>query len=297
MNTGGGGRRLPHRDRRRFARHVRRPSDPFSDFFKTFFGGVGAERRRTRGAAAAEHARAAPGRDVEQELELTLEDAFHGVTRRLAIKHDGHARTVDVRIPAGVSDGSRVRVSGEGEQGGGGGAAGDLYLRIRLQPHPHLHAQGAGPAREDRGAGDHGGARRRSDVPTITGKPLRLRVPPTTQNGQVFRLKGHGMPLGGKTQERGDLFADSGHRAAEEQLTPEQREHFEALAKLQGSARQEALEAEATRLAGSALVLPAWAGEQHEPQQIHREGPGSRRRRAAAGRDARARRKSSRSTC
>jgi DnaJ-class molecular chaperone len=207
--------------------------DPFSDFFKTFFGGAeegGAERRGGRGRGG----RARKGRDVEQEMDLTLEDAFQGVTRRLAIKHDGHTRTVDVRIPAGVGDGSRVRVSGEGEQGGGGGGAGDLYLRIRLEPHPvftrkgpDLHTRIRVPVTTAVLGGE-------ADVPTMTGKPLRLRVPPTTQNGQVFRLKGHGMPLNGKTQERGDLFATV-EIELPKSLTPEQREHFEALAKLENA--------------------------------------------------------------
>ena len=205
--------------------------DPFSDFFKTFFGGAeegGSERRGGRGRGA----RVRKGRDVEQEMDLTLEDAFQGVTRRLAIKHDGHTRTVDVRIPAGVGDGSRVRVSGEGEQGGGGAGSGDLYLRIKLQPHPvftrkgpDLHAKIRVPVTTAVLGGE-------ANVPTITGKPLRLRVPPTTQNGQVFRLKGHGMPLSGKTQERGDLFATV-EIELPKALTPEQREHFEALAKLE----------------------------------------------------------------
>ena len=230
MNTGGGSsgyRTVSAED----LRDMFGTEDPFSDFFKTFFGGAdegGPERRGGRGRGA----RARKGRDVEQEMDLTLEDAFQGVTRRLAIKHDGHTRTVDVRIPAGVGDGSRVRVSGEGEQGGGGGGSGDLYLRIKLQPHPvftrkgpDLHAKIRVPVTTAVLGGE-------ADVPTITGKPLRLRVPPTTQNGQVFRLKGHGMPLSGKTQERGDLFATV-EIELPKALTPEQREHFEALAKLE----------------------------------------------------------------
>ncbi len=233
VNTGGGGsgyRTVSPED----LRDMFGTEDPFSDFFKTFFGGGapgGAAPRGGRGRSS----RARAGRDVEQELELTLEDAFQGVTRRLAIKHDGHTRTVDVRIPAGVSDGSRVRVSGEGEQGGGGGAAGDLYLRIRLQPHPiftrkgpDLHAKIRVPVTTAVLGGE-------ATVPTITGKPLRLRVPQTTQNGQVFRLKGHGMTLGGKTPERGDLFAAVDIELPKS-LTPEQREHFEALAKMEQGA-------------------------------------------------------------
>src|SRR5262249_28303213 len=120
-------------------------ADPFSDFFHTFFGGAppGDDAgRRARGARgrAPRH-----GRDVEQEIELGLEDAYHGAMRRLSIKHDGHARTVDVRIPPGVSDGSRVRVSGEGEVGSGGGQSGDLYLRVRLAKHPAFEREGRDP--------------------------------------------------------------------------------------------------------------------------------------------------------
>jgi DnaJ-class molecular chaperone len=202
--------------------------DPFSDFFKTFFGGAepGGQRRSSRGRS-----RGRKGRDVEQELELTLEEAFHGATRRLAVKNDGHARTVDVRIPAGVGDGSRVRVTGEGEHGSGGASSGDLYLRIRLQPHPvfqrkgrDLHVKIQLPLTVAVLGGE-------ADVPTLGGKPLRLRIPPTTQNGQVFRLRGHGMTVVGKPQERGDLYATADVQLPRS-LTPEQRAHFEALAKL-----------------------------------------------------------------
>lgn len=205
-------------------------ADPFSDFFHTFFGGAAAADAQPRGRGG--RARARQGRDVEQELQLGLEDAFHGTTRRLSIKHDGHARTVDVRIPAGVGDGSRVRVSGEGEHGIGGAASGDLYLRVRLAPHPRFERKGRDlytkvsiPLTTAVLGGE-------ADVETLGDKPLRLKIPPTTQNGQVFRLKGHGMPALGKTNEHGDLYATVDVQLPR-QVTPEQRTHFEALQKLE----------------------------------------------------------------
>jgi curved DNA-binding protein len=205
--------------------------NPFSDFFQTFFGGApdpqeaGGRRTRSRGA------RSRAGRDVEQEIELGLEDAYNGTLRRLSITHDGHARTVDVRIPAGVGDGSRVRISGEGEQGTGGAQSGDLYLRIRLAPHPTFDRKGrdlytrvAIPLTTAVLGGE-------AEVTTLGGASLRLKIPPTTQNGQVFRLKGHGMPATGKSSEHGDLYTTVDVQLPKE-LTPEQRKHFEALHEL-----------------------------------------------------------------
>src|SRR5688572_24990464 len=85
--------------------------DPFSDFFRTFFGGA-APRESTGRARGGRSSRAQKGRDIEHGVELTLEEAYHGATRRVSIKEGGHARSVDVRIPAGVKDGSRVRAVG-----------------------------------------------------------------------------------------------------------------------------------------------------------------------------------------
>ena len=217
-------------------------SNPFSDFFTTFFGG-GFEGAAA-GAGAARGARGGrtrqrPGRDVEHELELTLEDAFHGTTRRLALTHDGHARTVDVRIPAGVGDGSRVRVSGEGEHGVGGAASGDLYLRVRLAPHQTFERKGRDlytkvpvPLTTAVLVGE-------AEVQTLAGKPARLRIPTMTQNGQVFRLKGFGMPAVGKANEIGDLYARVDVQMPT-QLSSEERAHYEALAKLSGGAANSA---------------------------------------------------------
>jgi len=205
--------------------------NPFSDFFQTFFGGAAPEGAG-RSARQGRGARTRRGRDVEQDLELTLEDAFHGATRRFAIKHEGHTRSVDVRIPAGVNDGSRVRVTGEGEHGAGGASAGDLYLRVHLLPHPRferrgrdLHVRVQVPVTTAVLGGE-------AEVPSIDGKRLRLKVPSATQNGQVLRLKGHGMPAVGRQEDRGDLYASVDVRLPRS-LTPEQTRLYDALKKLE----------------------------------------------------------------
>ena len=209
-------------------------ANPFSDFFTTFFGGgMGGGGVRGAGAGASGGVRQRSGRDVENEIELSLEEAYNGTTQRLALTQDGHRRTVDVRFPAGVVTGSRVRVSGEGEQGIGGGQAGHLYLRVRLKPHPvfelkdrDLHVRVQVPVATAVLGGE-------ADVQTLSGKPARLRIPPLTQNGQVFRLKGYGMPAVGKADEKGDLYARV-EAQLPTQLTDEEREHYEALRRLSG---------------------------------------------------------------
>ena len=197
--------------------------DPFSDFFRTFFGGSGGGEGRGRGRAP----RSQKGRDIESEAELTLEEAYHGAMRRISITLGGHARSIDVRIPAGVKDGSRVRASGEGEAGSSGGASGDLYLRVRLKPHPVFERKGddlyvkvALPVT----AAVLGGE---AQVPTITGS-VRLKVPETTQPGQIFRLKGHGMPHVGKSDTKGDLYATIDIQLPRS-LSKEQRDTWETV--------------------------------------------------------------------
>jgi DnaJ-class molecular chaperone len=205
--------------------------DPFSDFFHTFFGGSSAAGQAS---ARAGFNRRGPrkGRDAEHDIELGLEDALNGAMRRLSLTHDGEARTVDVRIPAGVTEGSRVRIPGEGEHGTGGGESGDLYLRIHLAPHPKFERRGrdlythvAVPLTTAVLGGE-------AEVRTLAGNALRLKIPPTTQNAQVFRLKGHGLPGTGKAAQMGDLYAIVDVELPRE-ITPEQRVHYEALKKLE----------------------------------------------------------------
>ena len=204
--------------------------DPFSDFFRAFFaGGAPSSGRQPRGGRRAP---ARDGGDLEQDVELSLEEVLGGATRRMTIHQDGSAQTVEVRIPAGVSDGSSVRVAGKGAPGSGGGAAGNLYLRVRVRPHRSFERQGRDlytrveiPLTTAVLGGE-------AETVTLEGRSLRLKIPPGTQNGQLLRLKGHGLPEVGRADDRGDLYARIDVRLPR-RVTAEQRRLYEALAKLE----------------------------------------------------------------
>jgi DnaJ-class molecular chaperone len=197
--------------------------DPFSDFFHTFFGGSGGPQtggRRTRTE------RPRRGRDFQQPIDLTLEEAFTGTTRRLVIPEAEKSRSVDVRIPPGVGDGARVRAAGEGERSAAG--AGDLFLAIHVLPHPrferrgqNLHVRVPVPVTTAVLGGD-------VTVPSLSGSTLRLRVPEGTSSGKVLRLRGHGMPTVGKPDQRGDLYATVEVQVPS-RLSDEQRKLYEQL--------------------------------------------------------------------
>jgi DnaJ-class molecular chaperone len=200
---------------------------PFSDFFNTFFGGMGGDEEPMGGRTRA-RSRARKGQDVEHPFELDLEDAIKGSVQRLQLRHDGHARTVEVRIPAGVTDGSRVRVAGEGGRGTGSAASGDLYLRVQLKPHPVFDVKGRDVytrAKVPVPVAVLGGE---IDVVTPEHKTLRLKLPAGTQSGQKFRLRGHGLPSVGKPDERGDLYANIDIDIPKT-LSEDERRHYEAL--------------------------------------------------------------------
>ena len=169
----------------------------FSDFFEAIFSGAGAVP--TQGGQAA-----ARTRDLEHEVDITLEEAFHGAQRLMEV--DG--RRLEVKIPAGVRTGSRVRMAGEGLAGKSSRAAarGDLYLRINVLPDAAFERRGDDLYCEtgvDLFTALLGGEAR---VPTLAG-PVVLRIPAGTQSGRTFRLSGQGMPKLRSTQERGDLYA------------------------------------------------------------------------------------------
>jgi curved DNA-binding protein len=193
---------------------------PFSDFFHDMFGRGGGA-----GGGGREVEFEMPGSDVETETELTLEEAYRGTTRRVELRGPSGSRAVEVKIPPGVRDGARVRVSGQGGQGRGGGRSGNLYIRVHVLPHPRFRREGddlyvkvAVPLDVALLGGE-------VMVPTPKGTQVQLKVPPETQNGTRLRLRGLGMP---KRGGHGDLYAEVDVRLPLP-LTPEARKLAEAL--------------------------------------------------------------------
>jgi DnaJ-class molecular chaperone len=197
-------------------------SEQFSDYFENLFGGG-------RGRASGGRGFAMPGDDLETDVDLTLREVLTGVTKRVNLREpqpcptcEGsgtlrgrpcptcqgtgmttESKTLEVKIPAGVQDGTRVRVAGKGQPGMNGGKRGDLYLHVIIPPDPIFRRQGADvhitlpvyPWEAALGA----------DVmaPTLT-EPVKVKVPPGSRADGKLRLKGKGLPSA--TGGHGDLF-------------------------------------------------------------------------------------------
>jgi DnaJ-class molecular chaperone len=170
----------------------------FGDMFENMFGrGAQREGAGFRGFAMA-------GADLETDLPVSLREAFTGTSRTLTLPDGrGNSRQIEVRIPAGVRDGERLRVKGKGEPGRGGGPTGDLFFHVHIAPHPVFHRNGSDivvtlpvwPWETVLGTD--------IQVPTLSG-PVRLKIPPGSQPQQRMRLKGKGLPR--RTGGHGDQF-------------------------------------------------------------------------------------------
>ena len=194
----------------------------FSEFFRTFFGGGAAGFGGAEGFGGEDSFQ--PAADAEAEVDLTLSEVLRGTTREVAVS--GSRRRVEVKIPPGVRDGSRVRVAGEGGRGAGG-RRGDLYLRVRVAPDPAFERRGDDlqtTIRVPLTAAVLGGE---AQVTTLEGS-VGIKIPPGTPAGQVFRLRGHGLPRLGEPGARGDLLATLAVDLPRS-LTARQKELFEEL--------------------------------------------------------------------
>ena len=210
---------------------------PFSDFFDQLFGGyprqsgsspfgdiggMGGQRPYTR-----TRQRRQKGRDYDQPVEISLQEAYQGTKRIL--KLDG--RRLEVKIPPGAKNGTKVRIAGAGGPGAMGEEAGDLYLVVQVRPSSRFEREDedlytAVPV--DLYTAVLGGE---VGVPTPEGRSLMLTIPPETQNGQTFRLRDRGMPRLNRPDERGDLYAEVRVELPED-LSEEEKALFEELRRL-----------------------------------------------------------------
>lgn len=186
----------------------------FSDFFEQYFSGArrsGFPDESFPGARAAAGPRKRRGGDIEGDILVTLEEAMHGSIRPVSLQstdpQSGQSKThaFQVRIPAGVTDGRRIRVPGQGEPGSGGAEPGDLYLRVRHAAHPDFHTHGADVFHELDIAPWEAVLGAEIAVPTLDGT-VKLRIPVGSENGQQLRVRSRGLPKG-KSGERGDFYA------------------------------------------------------------------------------------------
>ncbi len=203
-------------------------SEDLGGLFDQLFGRTAGGRTRVRSAPR-------KGNDMEQPVEITLEEAFNGTQRTFSIvdSQSGEARTVEVKIPTGATEGLRVRIAGKGEPGLAGASAGDLYLIVNIKPHllferdgDDLRTKVPTPLYTAVLGGE-------VMVPTPKGGQLALKIPAETANAQRIRLAGQGMPHL-KGDGRGDLYAEITVQLPRN-LSTHEKDLFAELAKQRGS--------------------------------------------------------------
>jgi curved DNA-binding protein len=182
-----------------FVRSGRQQGTPFSEFFEMLFGGMGASMggfgagTTTRPRAGGRSSRA----EAETELSLPLEDMHRGTTRKLTVRLGNAEKVIDVRIPPGARNESRIRIPGGGPQGG------DLYVRLRQETHPKFTVHGDDTETEVAISPWEAVLGASVQVPTLDGY-ADIRVPPGVASGQKLRLRGQGLNVRGGG--RGDHF-------------------------------------------------------------------------------------------
>lgn len=181
----------------------------FSDFFQAFFGGgMGQEdfdvenlfgRRTSRGYTAAGR----KGNDYEMDLDITLDEGFHGVRKTVAFKRDGKRVQLQVKIPKGIQSGEKIRLSGQGGSGSGGGSNGDLYLKVNLTGGKDVELDGLDIRKQVDVFPWEALFGTKKEVETLSEK-LSIKIPAGIQAGKSIRLRGKGYI--DKKGNRGDLF-------------------------------------------------------------------------------------------
>jgi curved DNA-binding protein len=167
-----------------------------------------------------------PGADQEAELEVTVEEAYHGAQRTVTLQGADGQRSFDVRVPAGVTNGQRIRLAGQGGRGGRGGRPGDLYFVIRIARHPRYRVDGR-DLYVDLPLAPWEAALGTSVVVDTPGGETKVKVPAGTSSGRRLRLRGRGLPH--HRGRPGDLFAEA-KIMVPGKLSHEERQLLEQLA-------------------------------------------------------------------
>jgi curved DNA-binding protein len=145
------------------------------------------------------------GADQEAELEVSLEEAYRGTRRSITVAGDGTTRTLEVRVPAGVTSGQRIRLAGQGGRGSDGAPSGDLYLIVRIEPDARYRVDGRDVTMELRLA-PWEAALGTSIVVELPDDEAKVKVPAGSSSGRRIRLRGRGLP--NPNGPPGDLYAE-----------------------------------------------------------------------------------------
>ncbi len=177
----------------------------FSSFFESLFGGGQRAGGFQQGGFGGFNQRqmAQKGQDIEQPVDVTIKEAFHGTTRALQF---GDGRSIEVKIPRGVDNGSKVRIKGKGQPGYNGGQPGNLYLVVNVLPDKQYEREGDNLTVHvpvDLYTAVLGG----TAAVAALDKTVKLTIPAGTENGKRIRLRGLGMPNIRNNDQRGDLYA------------------------------------------------------------------------------------------
>ena len=167
-----------------------------------------------------------PGADQTAEIEVTIEEAFHGARRSVTVGGGPRSRSLEVTIPAGVTDGQRIRLAGQGGRGSDGARSGGLYLVVRIAPNPRYRLVGRDLYVELRLAPWEAALGTSVAVQTPATE-AKVKVPPGTSSGKRLRLRGHGLP--NPRGKPGDLFAEA-RIMVPSRLSSAERDLFEQLA-------------------------------------------------------------------
>jgi curved DNA-binding protein len=208
----------------------------FSDFFEQFFGGGRGQSAFGGGGFGRRAPSADRGSDVEADIMVPLEEALNGAKRTVSLRRAGSNKveTYQVKIPKGVREGQRIRLAGQGEAGAGGGKSGDLFLRVRLARHPDFTVEGSDLIHEVKIAPWQAVLGAEIKVPALEGA-VKMKIPPGTQGGQRFRLRGRGLPS--STGTRGDLYVVT-QMQIPKKITERERKIWKELAELHGDTNE-----------------------------------------------------------